>query len=1004
MIPTWGTSTGRSQASLVPSLLLDFSYQTYLLNGSAFAAFGGSPGITFSRGTNATMIDSTGQLTYAPSNQIPNSESFTATTWAPTGLNATTPVVSNTVVAPDGTTTADSIVEDTANSTHRIDYSGLAGNAGKYAASVYLKAGTKTFARLQFDATLNAVSSSAGVQINLTNGTLSSTTVAGNITAATATSEDVGNGWYRVGLIFTISPVYVLAGGSVRIYLMQSLAATPSYIGNGSNIFVWGAQFGAMTYETAPRTYNSTTPKNLLGFTEEFDVTASGWGRSNIATVNANASIAPNGTTTADKVIPNTTSGFHNVSENIGTVQSGNIYTLSVYAKADGYNFIRLNFGNVAGGGFTFFDVLNGAIGGTGSTISNAIENVGNGWFRCSVTRAASSTAILSSDIYVQSANNQFAGWAGNGTDGVLVWGAQISDSASIDPYVYNPAAALTSTAYYGPRFDYNPNYAYTAGNLIPYANPQDFSNNSFWFKARATAPATTATADPAGTYTAYKLTEDTTASASHLIQWQGVNTPVTAGVQYTFSGYVKLADAARPSVQVAIGTDNGAFTQNTGDINLTTGVVSSPVGTAPIVTDAGNGWWRWSITATATASALCLVRTYLIAGVTNVYTGDGTSGAYIWGAQMVAGAAPVPFFYYPLNPLGLLIEEARTNLMFPSDANTGWSASPGGGVDATANASSSPDGTINATKLATGNLSPSGHTWYRLYTGAINTTYCGSAYFKAGEYTRAEITFDNSAFSNIATGALFDLAAGTVVATGGGSTATITAVGNGWYRCSVTATSDADGGNYVFVISPKPASVTTFNAVYSPASKGLGVYVYGVQVEAAAFATSFIPTVNASATRSADVATMVGNNFTNWYNEASGTISASADTVVPSLSNSAILSFQDAAGAATNRHQLSFYTACSATVLSGTVQANLGENTLQSLKSAYAYQDNNFAFSANGTTAVMDASGTVPLTIGYATLGKWDYGASPSLNGHIKAISYFNSRLPNSSLQALTA
>jgi hypothetical protein len=1154
------------------------------------------PRVTFSRGTNATLIDSTGQLTYAPSNQIPNSESFTATTWVPTGL-AGTPVVSNATVAPDGTTTADSIVEVTggAASDHRIDYSGLAGNAGKYAASVYLKAGTKTFARLQFDAVLNSVSSSAAVQINLTNGTPSSTSAVGNITAATATSEFVGNGWYRLGLIFTISPTYVLSGGSVRIFLMESLAPTPSYIGNGSNIFVWGAQFGAMTYETAPRAYNSTTPKNLLGFTEEFDNAAwtksqayiqtnlltyseqldnAVWIPTNINPPTANATTAPNGTLTADKIVGNTTASGHIINQpGVLSATLGTLYTASVYVKAAGYNFAFIGLGGAAYSLLPYISVnlTDGSSFITNGTPSfTSVTNVGNGWYRVSISGAtdvaASSvqiqirpspdgiwanrtnaqndidgiyawggqlvqgatagnyqqtiaaaaavqyadpngylnadklvettststhhitqtTAFVSETVYTwdffvkaaersvvrvlfpaaafttnlavnfdiatgawrtssptppaaltlfsQDAGNGWyrisvtakatasvsstillmlvdspsgtGSYTGDGTSGAYIWGAQLSDSASVDPYVYNPAAALTSTAYYGPRFEYDPNYVYSTNNLIPYANPQDFSNNSFWTKARATAPATTATADPAGTYTAYKLTEDTTPTTSHLIQWQGVNTGVITGAQYTFSGYAKAAE--RTAILVAIGPDNGAFTTNGGTIDITpsssggTGAVSGTTGAAPIVTDAGNGWWRWSITATATASALCVVRHQLIAGGTNSYTGDGVSGVYIWGAQLVTGAAPVPFYYYPYTPLGLLIEEARTNLMFPSYAATGWSASPVGSVVATANAATSPDGTTNATKLATGNTASNGHVWYKTYTGAINTAYCGSAYFKAGEYTRAQMAFDNSSFAT-ATGALFDLAAGSVVATGGGSTATITPVGNGWYRCSITATSVGTVGNYVVSLSPVPSSVTTFNAVYVPASTGLGIYVYGSQVEAASFATSFIPTVAASATRSADVATMVGNNFSNWYNQNNGTISASADTVAPNGSSSAILSFQDAAGTATNRHQLSFYTLCSATVLSGTVQANLGENTLQSLKSAYAYQNNNFAFSANGTTAVVDPSGTVPLTIGYATLGRWDFGAVPSLNGHLKYISYYNTRLPNTQLQVLT-
>lgn len=192
--------------------------------------------------------------------------------------------------------------------------------------------------------------------------------------------------------------------------------------------------------------------------------------------------------------------------------------------------------------------------------------------------------------------------------------------------------------------------------------------------------------------------------------------------------------------------------------------------------------------------------------------------------------------------------EVIRTNLMFPSSAITGWAASPGSSVAVTANAATSPDGTINATKLSTNDTATNGHLWYKTYTGTINTAYCGSVYLKAGEYSRAQISFDNSGFAT-PTGALFDLANGIVVATGGGSTATITLIGNGWYRCSITGTTDGDGGNYVFGLTPAPSSMSSFNVGYTSASIGLGVYVYGVQVETGSIATTYVPTTTAAVT-----------------------------------------------------------------------------------------------------------------------------------------------------------
>ena len=357
-----------------------------------------------------------------------------------------------------------------------------------------------------------------------------------------------------------------------------------------------------------------------------------------------------------------------------------------------------------------------------------------------------------------------------------------------------------------------------------------------------------------------------------------------------------------------------------------------------------------------------------------------------------------------------MLIEEARTNLIFPSDANTGWTASPGSSVVATANAAISPDGTTNATKLATNDTATSGHLWFKTYTGAINTTYCGSVYLKAEEYTRAEVSFGNTGFASTTTGALFDLAAGTVVITGGGSTATITPVGNGWYRCSVTATSDADGGAYVFTISPKPASVTTIGASYTSASTGLGVYVYGVQVEAGGFATSFVPTVSASATRSADVATMVGNNFSNWYNQTTGTLavtfnaSANSDATYVSASNGTITqnSTHIDNDTGTGNMRAVYY---SGSALVAALELSAVGTVGATNRIATAYAVNDFAASRNGGAIVTDTLGAVPVGLTQLNIGTDDRLVAVNYtSNHIKTISYFNSRLPDSSLQAITA
>jgi hypothetical protein len=248
----------------------------------------------------------------------------------------------------------------------------------------------------------------------------------------------------------------------------------------------------------------------------------------------------------------------------------------------------------------------------------------------------------------------------------------------------------------------------------------------------------------------------------------------------------------------------------------------------------------------------------------------------------------------------------------------------------------------------------------------------------------------------------LFDLSNGTVVATAGGSTAAITAVGNGWYRCTVTATSDADGGNYVLSITPYPTSVTSINELYTPASVGLGIYLYGIQVEAGAFATSYIPTVASQVTRSPDVATMTGTNFSSWYNQPQGTFVANF-TPDEGLTNNNTRVLSTTSGGVSNRVADIGILGVNWVNFNGTNSTVIGTASVTTVpqRIAVAYATANYGYVLNGGTVATDSAALVnsPTQL---SLGRLDSGSY--LNGHIRSIAYYNTRLPNATLQALTA
>jgi hypothetical protein len=182
-------------------------------------------------------------------------------------------------------------------------------------------------------------------------------------------------------------------------------------------------------------------------------------------------------------------------------------------------------------------------------------------------------------------------------------------------------------------------------------------------------------------------------------------------------------------------------------------------------------------------------------------------------------------------------------------------------------------------------------------------------------------------------------------------------------------------------------------------------VFLYGAQLEAGAFASSYIPTVASTVTRAADIAVMTGTNFSSWYNQSEGTMVASWSTtsvVVPITLG--VFGVSD--GSSNERIQIRRVPLANAAgfiaVDGGVTQyvdqitASSGINT-----SALAYKVNDFIGANNGTLGTADISGTLP------TPTQAEIGFSPGLtylNGYLRHINYYATRITNAQLQALTS
>jgi hypothetical protein len=188
---------------------------------------------------------------------------------------------------------------------------------------------------------------------------------------------------------------------------------------------------------------------NLVLQSEAFNTTwAAGRG-----SVTANATTAPNGTTTADKFVADTQPSSHFVSQTISGLTSGGIYTSSVYAKAAEWNSVAIFRGDSAiGVSFRLDTQATTILNGTPTTFS--ITSVGNGWFRCSVSFAIAST---SDSAQVRVGNDGAYSIVGNNVNGVFLWGAQyeLSDFGATNYIPTTTTSVSVGPTNNVPRLDY---------------------------------------------------------------------------------------------------------------------------------------------------------------------------------------------------------------------------------------------------------------------------------------------------------------------------------------------------------------------------------------------------------------------------------------------------------------------------------------------------------------------------------------------------------------------
>ena len=627
-------------------------------------------------------------------------------------------------------------------------------------------------------------------------------------------------------------------------------------------------------------------------------------------------------------------------------------------------------------------------VGNTNTSYFRISDQLGTNWTVVLATYSITGPTLTVLSTYASSNSNNAVTF-GAGTKNVWCVGPAESTVLAA-PYAYptvSPTLNLdfANSATVDPRITFvrNSTATYYDGkttamaeqNLLLYSNT--FSN-AVWVATNGTVAS--GVTDPAGTTTAFSFTA--TGAPATLYQ-----TLTTTATPYTLSFYIQRVTG-------------------TGAVNLT---LDGTTLTAQTIT---GSWARYSVTATPTAASHTIGIQLAVSGdAVNIFTSQLENRSSMTAANitttspitnyipvLMTAPAGVPRLDY--NPttgqaLGLLIEESRTNLLTYSGdfSNAAWGKT---GVTIGSN-SIAPDGSSSANQLVETAVT-NNHLVALPTTLLLNNAYVLSVYVKKGTLSTAPnsiqlyTNFSSQAFAN------FDISTGALGTVGSAATASITSVGNGWYRCLIRVTVTSVSACNGFIL------FNNNNLSASAAPSYLGavtsdVYIWGAQIEVGSFATSYIPTTSAAVTRTADQASMTGTNFSSWYNIAQGTFfTEGAGTQSNAGATMTVMNSTYTNYAISMFYSSAYYVLSYPSGNSMTFTASSGINTKQS----FAYTSTNIVGSLNGSVTQSIANASNPALATLLTIGNY-FNFSIFYNGRIKKLAYYPQALTSAQLQSLT-
>jgi len=505
------------------------------------------------------------------------------------------------------------------------------------------------------------------------------------------------------------------------------------------------------------------------------------------------------------------------------------------------------------------------------------------------------------------------------------------------------------------------------------------FSNSS-WLKTGSPI-FTSGQSDPFGNNNAWKF-ESSNAVSTQIYQSALFNTG---------SIYAKAGNVSSFSIWANL---NVTF-------DLSSGTITSGAANGTIEAVGNDGWYRCTIfnptanvfnpnfTATAAGEFVYIAFSQAEQGLVATEYIETTTAPVYKGVT-----DNIPRIDYTSGCGSLLLEPQRSNIVPHSEYfnGSGWVY---GNASVTDNIIESPQGIVNAAKIVE-NTTSNGHTIYFPLSVTLGASYTFSVFAKAAERNKIWIDFFGGA--NLA---VFDLTDGSVLSQAGtGLVADSEDYGNGWYRLYITQNA-VDPTLYP---NFGPTTSSTTNNAYSGDGTS-GIYVYGAQLEAGSYPTSYIPTYGSSVTRVGDLSYKFG--ISELIGQTEGTLFF--DWIMnhesPNTSEDLYtLTMSDGTGdkvIGVNNYNNTLAVFIKDTTTQFFDNSYTGGADGERIKLALAYANNDVALYVNGMQIATDSSATIP-TLSQVRLNTFWNGNLPD-SSSVNQLFLFKSRLTNNELAALT-